>query len=69
MEKQNDMEVVHEREFDGARVDAQALSFPEVYRMIQAGEEIPGLQKPDIKPSLQQPTVSQIPRKPKPWEK
>ncbi|XP_017577920.1 uncharacterized protein LOC108442406 [Pygocentrus nattereri] len=45
------------------------LSFAEVFRMIQAGEEIPGLQKLDIKPSNQQPTVSQMLRKLKPWEK
>ncbi|KAL6458867.1 hypothetical protein MHYP_G00323390 [Metynnis hypsauchen] len=45
------------------------LSFAEVFRMIQAGEEIPGLQKLDIKPCNQQPTDSQMLRKLKPWEK
>ncbi|TSW62379.1 hypothetical protein Baya_13123 [Bagarius yarrelli] len=45
------------------------LTFAEVFRMIQAGEEIPGLQKLDIKPCNQLPTSSQMPRKLKPWEK
>lgn len=44
------------------------LSFAEVFRMIQAGEEIPGLQKMDIKPCNQLPTSSQLTRKLKPWE-
>lgn len=44
------------------------LSFAEVFRMIQAGEEIPGLQKMDIKPCNQLPTSSQMTRKLKPWE-
>ncbi|KAK3539931.1 hypothetical protein QTP70_019564 [Hemibagrus guttatus] len=45
------------------------LSFAEVFRMIQAGEEIPGLQKLDIKPCNRLPTSSQMTRKLKPWEK
>lgn len=49
--------------------EPQSLSFPEVFRRIQAGEEVPGLQKLDIKPCHDQPTVSQMPRKTKPWEK
>ncbi|KAG7332417.1 hypothetical protein KOW79_004251 [Hemibagrus wyckioides] len=54
-------------EADSAQ-DAQ-LSFAAVFRMIQAGEEIPGLQKLDIKPCNQLPTSSQMTRKLKPWEK
>lgn len=54
-------------EADSAQ-DAQ-LSFAEVFRMIQAGKEIPGLQKLDIKPCNQLPTSSQMTRKLKPWEK
>lgn len=45
------------------------LSFAEVFQKIQAGEEIPGLQKLDIKPCNQLPTSSQMTRKLKPWEK
>ncbi|MCI4380861.1 hypothetical protein PGIGA_G00244920 [Pangasianodon gigas] len=45
------------------------LSFAEVFRMIQAGEEIPGLVKLDIKPCNQPPTSSHMTRKLKPWEK
>lgn len=68
MEKQNDVEDP-EREAGAAEAIAESLSFPEVYRMIQAGEEVPGLQKLEIKPCHDQPTVSQMPRKSKPWEK
>ncbi|KAK2898537.1 hypothetical protein Q8A67_009955 [Cirrhinus molitorella] len=71
MEQQNDAEVVRESESDAADaiVEQPSLSFPEVFRMIQAGEEVPGLQKLDIKPCQEHPTVSQMPRKSKPWEK
>ncbi|ROL48980.1 hypothetical protein DPX16_7541 [Anabarilius grahami] len=68
MEKQEgDVEVVREKDSDAA--EPQSLSFPEVFRMIQAGEEVPGLQKLDVEPCHDQPTVSQMPRKSKPWEK
>uniref|UniRef100_A0A671LHS0 Peroxisomal membrane protein PEX14-like KPWE domain-containing protein n=1 Tax=Sinocyclocheilus anshuiensis TaxID=1608454 RepID=A0A671LHS0_9TELE len=64
MEQQNDVEAARERESDAADAIAEppSLSFPEVFRMIQAGEEVPGLQKLDIKPCHDQPTVSQMPR-------
>lgn len=68
MEQQRDVEAAREREAD-AVAEPPSLSFPEVFRMIQAGEEVPGLQKLDIKPCHEQPTVSQMPRKSKPWEK
>lgn len=71
MEQQTDVEAAREREADAADAIAEppSLSFPEVFRMIQAGEEVPGLQTLDIKPCNDQPTVSQMPRKSKPWEK
>jgi len=69
MEKQNDVEVHEMKSGAAAEAIAESLSFPEVYRMIQAGEEIPGLQKLEIKPCQDKPTVSQMPRKSKPWEK
>ncbi|KAK7145978.1 hypothetical protein R3I93_013640 [Phoxinus phoxinus] len=68
MEKQNDVDAL-ERDSGAAEAIAESLSFPEVYRMIQAGEEVPGLQQLEIKPCHDQPTVSQMPRKSKPWEK
>ncbi|KAG7477895.1 hypothetical protein MATL_G00074490 [Megalops atlanticus] len=49
-------------------VTCSPLSFAEVFRLIQAGEDVPGLQKLDIRPCHQTPTASQISRKPKPWE-
>lgn len=54
---------------DVQSVEDGPLSFVEVFRMIQAGEEIPGLKKLDIKACNQLPTVSQMSRKSKPWEK
>ncbi|KAF4110003.1 hypothetical protein G5714_009255 [Onychostoma macrolepis] len=67
MEQQTDVEAA--RDAADANAEPPSLSFPEVFRMIQAGEEVPGLQKLDIKPCHEQPTVSQMPRKSKPWEK
>ncbi|KAI1890265.1 hypothetical protein AGOR_G00151960 [Albula goreensis] len=49
--------------------ECQSLSFAEVFRLIQAGEDVPGIQKLDVKPSLQSPTASQMSRRPKPWER
>lgn len=45
------------------------LSFAEVFRLIEAGEEVPGIQKLDIRPCQQTPTVSQMSRRLKPWER
>uniref|UniRef100_A0A667XAX0 Peroxisomal membrane protein PEX14-like KPWE domain-containing protein n=1 Tax=Myripristis murdjan TaxID=586833 RepID=A0A667XAX0_9TELE len=47
---------------------APQLSFEEVMRLVQAGEEVPGVTKLDIQPSNQDPTPSQMERRPKPWE-
>uniref|UniRef100_A0A673G7D7 Peroxisomal membrane protein PEX14-like KPWE domain-containing protein n=1 Tax=Sinocyclocheilus rhinocerous TaxID=307959 RepID=A0A673G7D7_9TELE len=48
-------DAAREREAD-AIAEPPSLSFPEVFSMIQAGEEVPGLQKLDIKPCHDQPT-------------
>lgn len=47
---------------------APQLSFEEVMRLVQAGEEVPGVTKLDIQPSNQSPTPSQMERMLKPWE-
>ncbi|XP_078144515.1 uncharacterized protein LOC144542323 [Centroberyx gerrardi] len=47
---------------------AAQLSFEEVMRLVQAGEEVPGVIKLDIQPSNQNPTPSQMGRMLKPWE-
>lgn len=47
----------------------QSLSFAEVFRLIQAGEVVPGVQKLDIQPCHQNPTASKLTRRLKPWEK
>uniref|UniRef100_A0A3Q2ZST0 Peroxisomal membrane protein PEX14-like KPWE domain-containing protein n=1 Tax=Kryptolebias marmoratus TaxID=37003 RepID=A0A3Q2ZST0_KRYMA len=44
------------------------LSFAEVMQLVQEGKEVPGLTKPDIKPSNRSPTPSQMKQVPKPWE-
>ncbi|KAJ8412284.1 hypothetical protein AAFF_G00145510 [Aldrovandia affinis] len=46
----------------------QSLSFAEVFRLIQADEDVPGLQKLDIRPCQQSPTASRLSRRAKPWE-
>ncbi len=71
MEQQSAVDAAGEKQSDAADAIAEppSLSFPEVFRMIQAGEEVPGLHKLDIKPCHEQPTGSQMPRKSKPWEK
>nr|XP_029108105.1 uncharacterized protein C6orf226 homolog [Scleropages formosus] len=58
-------------ELDGApRPGAPApLSFAEVFQLVRAGEDIPGLEKPDVQPCLLPPTASRLTRRPKPWEK
>uniref|UniRef100_A0A4W5KE52 Peroxisomal membrane protein PEX14-like KPWE domain-containing protein n=1 Tax=Hucho hucho TaxID=62062 RepID=A0A4W5KE52_9TELE len=43
-------------------------SLTQLFRLVQAGEEVPGLSKLDIKPNSQTPTPSQMERRPKPWE-
>lgn len=54
---------------DGTKNTDAPLSFAEVMRLVEAGEEIPGLSKVDIKPSNEPPTPSQLVRRLKPWEK
>ncbi|XP_067904484.1 uncharacterized protein [Heterodontus francisci] len=44
------------------------LSFSQVLYFVQSGQEIPGIQKWNITSSNSMPTVSQMARKPKPWE-
>nr|XP_028848752.1 uncharacterized protein C6orf226 homolog [Denticeps clupeoides] len=48
---------------------AEPLSFAEVFRRVQAGEEVPGLQELDVRPCHSAPTVSRLSRVSKPWEK
>ncbi|KAL4630652.1 hypothetical protein GN956_G15935 [Arapaima gigas] len=51
------------------RAPAAPLSFAEILRLIQAGEEIPGLEHPEVQPCHMPPTTSSMNRRPKPWEK
>ncbi|XP_069740103.1 uncharacterized protein [Narcine bancroftii] len=45
-----------------------SLSFPQVLHLVQSGQEIPGIQKLNIMSTNSMPTISQMARKPKPWE-
>uniref|UniRef100_A0A670KD07 Peroxisomal membrane protein PEX14-like KPWE domain-containing protein n=1 Tax=Podarcis muralis TaxID=64176 RepID=A0A670KD07_PODMU len=45
-----------------------SVSFSEIFRLVQAGQDIPGLQKLNITPTNGSPTPSQMARRPKPWE-
>uniref|UniRef100_A0A3P9MYH2 Peroxisomal membrane protein PEX14-like KPWE domain-containing protein n=1 Tax=Poecilia reticulata TaxID=8081 RepID=A0A3P9MYH2_POERE len=44
------------------------LSFAEVMQLVQEGKEVPGVTEPDVQPSNQSPTPSQMQRVQKPWE-
>ncbi|XP_078011480.1 peroxisomal biogenesis factor 39 [Phascolarctos cinereus] len=47
---------------------SRAVSLSEILRMVQQGQDIPGLEKLHITATCREPTASQIPRRPKPWE-
>ncbi|XP_068922038.1 uncharacterized protein C6orf226 homolog [Petaurus breviceps papuanus] len=47
---------------------SRAVSLPEILRLVQHGQDIPGLEKLHITATCRQPTASRIPRRPKPWE-
>uniref|UniRef100_A0A3Q1JUH2 Peroxisomal membrane protein PEX14-like KPWE domain-containing protein n=1 Tax=Anabas testudineus TaxID=64144 RepID=A0A3Q1JUH2_ANATE len=51
-----------------AETETAQLSFAEVMQLVQAGKEVPGAIKLDIKPSNQSPTPSRRERIMKPWE-
>ncbi|KAG5282041.1 hypothetical protein AALO_G00051600 [Alosa alosa] len=61
----------HEQALLGSRQSEgnDSLSFADVLRLIQAGEEVPGIENLDIRPCQQTPTVSQLSRRLKPWER
>ncbi|XP_072498288.1 peroxisomal biogenesis factor 39 [Notamacropus eugenii] len=46
----------------------RAVSLPEILRLVQQGQGIPGLEKLHITATCREPTASRIPRRPKPWE-
>uniref|UniRef100_A0A4X2K8X0 Peroxisomal membrane protein PEX14-like KPWE domain-containing protein n=1 Tax=Vombatus ursinus TaxID=29139 RepID=A0A4X2K8X0_VOMUR len=47
---------------------SRAVSFSEILRLVQQGQDIPGLEKLHITATCREPTASRIPRRPKPWE-
>ncbi|KAK5611517.1 hypothetical protein CRENBAI_015470 [Crenichthys baileyi] len=51
-----------------AGTETKRLSFAEVMQLVQEGKEVPGVTKPDVHPSNQSPTPSQMQRVQKPWE-
>ncbi|KAH0622799.1 hypothetical protein JD844_025481 [Phrynosoma platyrhinos] len=51
------------------RVLDTSMSFSEIFRLVQTGQDIPGLQKLNITATNRSPTPSQMAPKPKPWEK
>ncbi|PWA31631.1 hypothetical protein CCH79_00006504 [Gambusia affinis] len=46
--------------------ETKQLSFAEVMQLVQEGKEVPGVTKPDVQPSNQSPTPSQMQRVQKP---
>uniref|UniRef100_A0A7N4P552 Peroxisomal membrane protein PEX14-like KPWE domain-containing protein n=1 Tax=Sarcophilus harrisii TaxID=9305 RepID=A0A7N4P552_SARHA len=47
---------------------SRAVPLSEILRLVQQGQDIPGLQKLHITATCREPTASRIPRRPKPWE-
>ncbi|XP_074120818.1 peroxisomal biogenesis factor 39 [Sminthopsis crassicaudata] len=47
---------------------SRAVSLSEILRLVQQGQDIPGLEKLHITATCREPTASRIPRRPKPWE-
>ncbi|XP_036621727.1 uncharacterized protein C6orf226 homolog [Trichosurus vulpecula] len=57
------------REEEGEAPDpSRAVSLAEILRLVQQGQDIPGLEKLHITATCREPTASRIPRRPKPWE-
>ncbi|XP_044529964.1 uncharacterized protein C6orf226 homolog [Gracilinanus agilis] len=53
---------------EGETPEPLAVSLSDVLRLVQQGQDIPGLEKLHITATCREPTASRIPRKPKPWE-
>ncbi|XP_078275498.1 uncharacterized protein LOC144604720 [Rhinoraja longicauda] len=53
----------------GTKGDRFRLSFPQVLHLVQSGQEVPGIQKLNITSTNSVPTMSQLARKLKPWER
>lgn len=53
----------------GTKGESCSLSFPQVLHLVQSGQEVPGIQKLNITSTNSVPTMSQLARKPKPWER
>ncbi|XP_043858874.1 uncharacterized protein C6orf226 homolog [Dromiciops gliroides] len=56
------------REEGEAPEPSRAVSLSEILRLVQQGQDIPGLEKLHITATCREPTASRIPRRPKPWE-
>ncbi|XP_033001360.1 uncharacterized protein C6orf226 homolog [Lacerta agilis] len=61
-------EELQERPADQLQSPDASVSFSEIFRLVQAGQDIPGLQKLNITPTNGSPTPSQMAPRPKPWE-
>ncbi|XP_029282590.1 uncharacterized protein LOC115004968 [Cottoperca gobio] len=63
-----DCDTTDTRTEPSADTQQKQLSFAEVMRLVQDGQEVPGGAKLEVKPTNQNPTESQMERRLKPWE-
>uniref|UniRef100_A0A8C4XQB0 Peroxisomal membrane protein PEX14-like KPWE domain-containing protein n=1 Tax=Falco tinnunculus TaxID=100819 RepID=A0A8C4XQB0_FALTI len=52
-----------------SRAAAPAPALAEVLRLVQSGQEPPGVRRPHVSPTGGSPTASRLPPPPKPWER
>lgn len=45
-----------------------SVTLARLLQLVQQGQELPGLERPLVAATLSEPTASQLPRRPKPWE-
>uniref|UniRef100_A0A8C3XCA6 Peroxisomal membrane protein PEX14-like KPWE domain-containing protein n=1 Tax=Catagonus wagneri TaxID=51154 RepID=A0A8C3XCA6_9CETA len=45
-----------------------SVTLARLLQLVQQGQDLPGLERPLIAATLGEPTASQLPRRPKPWE-
>ncbi|XP_064142344.1 uncharacterized protein C6orf226 homolog [Loxodonta africana] len=48
--------------------DPASVTLTQLVQLVQQGQELPGLESRDIVATQGEPTASQLPRRPKPWE-
>ncbi|XP_043305340.1 uncharacterized protein C6orf226 homolog [Cervus elaphus] len=45
-----------------------SVTLAQLLQLVQEGQELPGLERRQVAATLDEPTASRLPRRPKPWE-